>query len=60
MSRVAHREGQITTITRRIEWNGSNNILVLDNGRHGAIETTLDEFVELATDLKTGLHLRTG
>jgi hypothetical protein len=43
------------TLTRRIEWNGKNNILILDNGAHGHIEMTLDEFVELADDLKTSL-----
>ena len=35
----------------RIEWNGRNNILVLDNGPHGHIEMTLDEFMELADHL---------
>jgi hypothetical protein len=41
-----------------LEWNGRNWILILDNGPHGTIEMTLDDFVALATDLKTGLLLR--
>ena len=35
----------------RIEWNGRQNILVLDNGPHGHIEMTLDEFMALADHL---------
>jgi len=45
------------TITRRIEWNGDMNILVLDNGPHGRIEMTLGEFLQLADDLKASLLL---
>ena len=45
-------------ITRRIEWNGNNNILVLDNGPHGRIEMTLDEFMQLAEDINVGLLLK--
>jgi hypothetical protein len=45
------------TLTHRIDWNGDNNILVLDNGPHGRIEMTLDEFVEFSTWLKTELMI---
>jgi hypothetical protein len=44
-------------LTHRIEWNGHNNILVLENGEHGRIEMTLDEFVDFANKLKADLEI---
>lgn len=44
-------------LTDRMEWNGDNWILVLENGDHGRIEMTLDEFLLLAQKLKTDLLL---
>lgn len=41
----------------RIEWNGERNIMVIDNGAHGRIEMTLDEFVQLAADIRADLLL---
>ncbi|WP_292473671.1 hypothetical protein [Mesorhizobium sp.] len=43
-------------ITHRIEWNGEQNIIVIENGDHGRIEMTLDEFFALADQLKADLH----
>jgi hypothetical protein len=45
------------TLTHRMEWNGQNWILILENGAHGRIELTLDEFVEFATQLKADLMI---
>ncbi|TIM38304.1 hypothetical protein [Mesorhizobium sp.] len=44
-------------VTRRMEWNGNNWIIILDHGPHGRIEMTLDDFVALAIELKTDLSL---
>jgi hypothetical protein len=43
-------------VTRRIEWNGNNNILVLEDG-DARIDMTLDDFLAMAEDLKAGLLL---
>lgn len=43
-------------ITHRIEWNGDNNIIVLENG-HDRIDMTLDDFLQLADDIKAALLL---
>lgn len=39
----------------RIEWNGRENILVLENG-HDRLDIGLDEFFQLADALKADLH----
>jgi hypothetical protein len=44
-------------LKHRMEWNGQNWILILDNGPHGRIEMTLDEFVEFSTQFKTDLMI---
>lgn len=44
-------------LTRRMEWNGKNWILSLDNGPHGHIEMTLDEFLEFVGQLRDDLLL---
>ena len=45
------------TLKHRIEWNGKNNILILDNGNHGHIEMTLDKFLAFVGQLKDDLLL---
>lgn len=45
------------TLKHRIEWNGDNNILVLDKGDHGHIEMTLDEFIAFFNKLKADLQI---
>jgi len=45
------------SLTHRIEWNGRENILVIENGAHGQIETTLDDFLEFVGQLKNDLLL---
>lgn len=44
-------------LTHRMEWNGDNNILILDKGEHGHIEMTLDEFLGFVGQLKDDLLL---
>ncbi|HEV2900340.1 MAG TPA: hypothetical protein VGX71_21405 [Pseudaminobacter sp.] len=45
------------TLTHHLDWNGHNWILVIDNGPHGRIEMTLDEFVAFAIQLKADLMI---
>jgi hypothetical protein len=43
-------------VTRRLEWNGNNNILVLEDG-HGRVDITLDDFLQMAADITADLQI---
>jgi hypothetical protein len=45
------------TLTHRMEWNGNHGIIILDNGAHGHIEMTLDEFLAFVGQLRDDLLL---
>ena len=46
----------MSALKHRIEWNGRENILVIENG-HDRIDIGLDEFLALADRLKADLLL---
>lgn len=46
----------MSAIKHRIEWNGRENILVLENG-HDRLDIGLDEFLTLADDIRRSLLL---
>lgn len=43
-------------ITRRMEWNGNNWIVVLENG-HDRLDITLDDFLQMAEDITASLQI---
>jgi hypothetical protein len=43
-------------LKHHLEWNGDHWIIIIENGDHGRIDMTLDEFLAMAEALKARLH----